>query len=142
MLKRDALWLLVGLTLLGGFAALWLAQRESDIEAIPVACQDISQGCMSAAHRLRIQFSHPPQVMQPFSLKVEALEATQVYASFAMAGMEMGFNRYRLVQSALGTWTSLVTLPVCVQGRSDWTMLLEVNTPSGERRYLLKFKAI
>ena len=32
-------------------------------------------------------------------------------------------------------------LPVCVQGRSDWLMELEVIEPDGAQRYQLAFRA-
>lgn len=77
--------------------------------------------------------------MQPFGLSVSVTEATAVYASFAMAGMEMGLNRYRLLQQADGLWAAQITLPVCARGRNDWTMLLEVLTPAGASNYTLTF---
>ncbi|HYG14046.1 MAG TPA: hypothetical protein VD885_07875, partial [Methylophilaceae bacterium] len=62
-------------------------------------------------------------------------------ASFAMQGMEMGLNRYRLLRQPDGKWAAEVTLPVCVQGRSDWLMELEVIEPDGAHRYQLAFRA-
>src|SRR3569832_10508 len=44
-----------------------------------------------------------------------------------MNGMEMGFNRYDLHPSDNGTFVSSVTLPVCVSGRRDWTLTLEID---------------
>ena len=38
----------------------------------------------------------------------------------------MGENRYRLVFEN-GVWKAKVLLPVCVQGRRDWLLLLDVD---------------
>lgn len=74
-----------------------------------------------------------PSALQPFVLTVRAPKGTQVYAEFVMQGMEMGLNRYRLEHQPNGAWQGRVTLPVCVSGRRDWLLVLEVD---GERHAL------
>jgi hypothetical protein len=76
-----------------------------------------------------------PSALQPFVLTVRAPEGKQVYAEFVMQGMEMGLNRYRLERQLNEEWQGRVTLPVCVSGRRDWLLILEVD---GER-YALAF---
>ncbi len=44
-----------------------------------------------------------------------------------MQGMEMGFNRYDLRPAASGEFASNVTLPVCVSGRHDWSLTLDID---------------
>lgn len=44
-----------------------------------------------------------------------------------MVDMDMGVNRYRLEPAGAGVWQANVVLPVCVAGRSNWIMTLEVD---------------
>ncbi len=44
-----------------------------------------------------------------------------------MVGMDMGFNRYDLRPTADGAWAAKVTLPVCVSGRRDWILYLDLD---------------
>ncbi len=80
--------------------------------------------------------------MKPFGLQVEDKEASEVHATFLMQGMEMGLNRYRLLKTKLGIWHADVTLPVCVQGRSDWHVLVESQTPEGLKKYQYQFQLV
>ena len=122
-------------------AAMWSRHQQPPVPATVLACADLQQGCVDDRQRLKIRFDRAPHSLQPFRLSIEAPQATAVFASFAMRGMEMGLNRYRLLQQPDGRWTAEVTLPVCVQGRSDWLMLVEVMETDGERRYRLEFSA-
>ena len=104
-------------------------------------CADISESCGNDLFTVR--FLQKPQVMKPMGLKLHfnrTENVRDVHASFAMQGMEMGLNRYRLIPAA-GDWQGEVTLPVCAQGRSDWNMLLEIELEGGVQRFLLQFTA-
>ncbi len=91
-----------------------------------VACTDPQQGCEQAG--VKVRFSAAPTVLTPFMLVVEAPGAKQVSASFAMLGMDMGENRYKLESLNDGRrWQHSIILPVCVAGRSDWQLVLEVD---------------
>lgn len=125
----------IGLIFAGGF--YW---RKSAIESpVVIACTDITQGCGN--QQLQVKFDHKPQIMQPFTLSVNMPHVTELHASFAMQGMPMGLNRYRLLPQPGGDWQANVMLPVCIQGRSDWDMLIEAKTATGLARYTLPFKA-
>ncbi|PKO25734.1 MAG: hypothetical protein CVU35_02565 [Betaproteobacteria bacterium HGW-Betaproteobacteria-8] len=109
---------------------------------VPVVCPDISAGC--AIDGLTVRTGQSPQVLKPFELAVqwaqgEAAGISEVYASFAMEGMEMGLNRYRLIQKSENLWQAEVTLPLCVRGRADWIMQVEAKTRFGSRTYLVAF---
>jgi hypothetical protein len=135
-MKRSRLAVL-GACLLGIAAGLtWFALRPPE-KAQAVACADIVAGCLVDDSGLQVMFDRRPQAMQPFLLQVRKAQAEQVHASFSMHGMPMGFNRYRLLPQGDGSWQGQVTLPACVQGRSDWELLLEVDTA----RYALPFSA-
>ena len=133
---RKAGLLLIAVMLAVAAWVYW--QHGSRPAAKIIACADISQGCvMDDGTKLR--FDHMPRVMQPFHLSASSDEAIEIHASFAMQGMEMGLNRYRLLQQG-NVWAVEVILPVCVRGRSDWLMLLEVQTRNGLERYQLAFR--
>ena len=51
-----------------------------------------------------------------------------------MVGMQMGLNRYRLLQGEEHAWYANVTLPVCSSGRSDW--IAEFELTSGQQRFM------
>ena len=113
---------------------------RQNLDVIPLAvipCVNITRGCGN--QQLQVNFDREPQVMQPFNVSVKVPQATEVYASFAMQGMEMGFNRYRLLLQQVDIWHGQITLPVCIQGRKDWNMLLEAKTTLGVQRYQLAF---
>lgn len=119
----------------------------SAILALP--CPDLTLGCGNAS--IQVKADHAPQVMRPFHLRVSNATANtltnSIYVDFAMAGMSMGLNRYRLIQQADGSWQGEIILPVCVQGRSDWLMEVTVSSvkqdssAKQELRYHLTFQA-
>jgi len=108
-----------------------------------VACADITQSCGHAWFSVR--FKETPQVMKPLHLEFVAISADKgiqnIHANFAMKGMEMGFNRYQLIKADQNKWQAEVTLPVCMQGRSDWEMLIEIDAEEGKQRFLVPFSA-
>ena len=110
----------------------------------PVVCHDITQGCGN--DHFIVRFDRMPHVMHPFGVTVAVGDSgksppTGMHASFAMAGMEMGLNRYRMLQQQDKTWHAEVTLPVCVQGKSLWNMQLEFKSATGTERYRLTFES-
>jgi hypothetical protein len=98
-------------------------------EALPVVCADPVQGC-AFSHRGQpgqIRLSLPPAPLQPFMLELSAPGVKRVSAEFQMVGMDMGFNRYDLRAASPGVFRSEITLPVCVSGRRDWKLYLDVD---------------
>jgi hypothetical protein len=75
--------------------------------------------------------------MEAFGLKVTVPGATKISAEFHMVGMDMGFNRYDLRPAGNGTFAARITLPVCVSGRRDWVLYVEVDG----QRYALPFSS-
>jgi len=119
-------------------AGYFSAQKKSDLSTI--SCPDLSKVC-SVTAGLNISTDHPPQNMRPFRLLINASEMTPIAASFAMQGMDMGLNRYRLIKQGDGWWAADVTLPVCIQGRSSWLLELEVKMHSKQQRYYVAFNS-
>ncbi len=99
-----------------------------------VSCPDLSKLCRFevAGKPVELRFSAPPSGLHPFILQLHAPVARAVYASFIMRGMDMGFNRYRLLSGGAGNWQAQVLLPVCVSGRRDWILTLTVDDASVE----------
>ncbi|MHB1214133.1 MAG: hypothetical protein ACYCY9_04010 [Thiobacillus sp.] len=115
-------------------AGYWL-KRPADATA--VRCPDLLAGCTFNHHGVTasVRFSVRPVPLEAFELSVRAAGAHRISAEFQMIGMDMGFNRYDLHQTANGAWVSKVTLPMCVSGGGDWTLYLELDGA----RYALPF---
>ena len=108
-----------------------------------MGCADVVKGC--AGDGLTVRVDQAPQVMRPFRLAVVAPAADAVEASFRMAGMDMGFNRYRLIKQAgqageASEWQAEVTLPVCARSRRDWLLLLDVREGAAHRQVAVAFQ--
>lgn len=126
-MKRVVLPLLLAAVLAAiAVAGYWL---DRPAEAQRVACADPVAGCRFdyRGAPVTLRFSARPAPLKAFELRVGAPGAARVSAEFQMNGMEMGFNRYDLRPAGSGVFASSVTLPVCVSGRRDWTLYLEVD---------------
>jgi len=137
-MRQRSIFLLC-LLALAGVLGWYYFHAASGVQIQTIPCADITKVCVN--QQLQIHFDRTPQVMKPFNLSAKATSASEVHASFAMQGMEMGLNRYRLLQRPDGLWQAEVTLPVCIQGRSDWLVELEMKTPQGMQRYQLPFSS-
>jgi len=126
--------LLVIVLLAIAVAGYWLKRPP---EAVAVRCADPLAGC-SFDHRgdtASMRFSVRPAPLEAFEIRVTAPGAARISAEFQMVGMDMGFNRYDLRPAADGVFVSKVTLPVCVSGRRDWRLYLDLDGT----RYALPF---
>jgi hypothetical protein len=134
-MKRVVAPLLLMVALGAIAVAGWWLKRPA--EAVAVRCADPLAGC-SFSHRgaaASVRFSMQPVPLEAFGLRVTAPNATRISAEFQMVGMDMGFNRYDLRPAPGGVFASNVTLPVCVSGRHDWLLYLDVDGS----RYALPF---
>ena len=126
-MKRIWAPLLLVVALVAIAVAGWWLKRPA--EAVAVPCADPLAGC-AFSHRgapVNVRFSTQPAPLEAFELSVTAPVATRISAEFQMVGMDMGFNRYDLHPAPDGTFASKVTLPVCVSGRRDWTLFLDID---------------
>jgi len=98
-----------------------------------VTCASLMRGCTLDHDQIMVRSDRVASPLKPFALTVTAPAAQEVYVELSMQGMDMGSNRYRLLRQTGGEWRANVTLPVCVTGRRDWIMLIEVD---GTRRTL------
>lgn len=105
------------------------ALKPQQTAAQPVDCPDLTAGCTARidGRAVHIGVQGELRVLRPFQLWVEAHGARRVQASFTMEGMDMGFNLYTLRADKEGVFRSRVTLPVCVSGRRDWVMTLDID---------------
>jgi hypothetical protein len=126
------------------FAAKFYFAKPELAPISVLSCADITQSCGNEV--FTVQFAEAPQVMKPLHLNLHLNRAEAVkniHVDFAMQDMEMGLNRYRLIQvNQSGDWKAEVTLPICVQGRSDWNMLLEIEAGNGIQRFQLPFSVM
>jgi hypothetical protein len=107
-------------------AGYWLKRPA---EAVKVSCADPLAGCIFShgSAPVSMRFSKPPVPLEAFELNVRATGANRVSAEFQMVGMDMGFNRYALRPAGSDVFASKVTLPICVSGRRDWVLYLDVD---------------
>ena len=134
-MKRLLLPLLLVVALMAIAVAGYWFKRPA--EAYAVQCADLLAGC-DFTHRgstAHVQFSTQPVALQAFNLSVAVANTKKVSAEFQMVGMDMGFNRYDLKPAGAGTLAAQITLPVCVSGRRDWMLYLDLDGT----RYALPF---
>ncbi|MDR3394861.1 MAG: hypothetical protein P4L70_07650 [Parasulfuritortus sp.] len=96
---------------------------------LSIICPNLQNGCHAqlGGHEITFGVQGELKVLSPFEVWVKAPEAKEVQASFAMKDMDMGFNLYTLRPDPQGGFRARVTLPVCVSGRRDWFMILDVD---------------
>ena len=96
-------------------------------------------GCTFNHHGapIKVIFSTQPAPLGAFDVRIHAPGANTISAAFQMNGMDMGFNQYHMRPVENNLFAAQVTLPVCVSGRRDWTMTLNVDGS----RYALPFRS-
>lgn len=126
-LLRYALFgILITSIIMGGIYRAW---HRSSAKVHPVSCQSPLQTCQFSVkgHPVQVNFDGAPSGLHPFTLQVMTANASRVYATFTMRDMDMGYNRYRLIQKTPGLWQAKVVLPVCATGRHDWLITLNID---------------
>lgn len=120
-----------------------LGCEQSQTDSQIVDCQDLVKGCDIGLGQ--ITFSQNPKQLAPFSITFSTWQSSgqlsAVNAQFMMQGMQMGFNRYRFIQEKNNTWQANVILPVCMQGRADWLMQLEITENGQTKKGVIPFKS-
>jgi len=129
-MKMKALWTILPLLIIGLAAAvLWRGGDDTATVALTLPCADLAAGCATRLRGREISFGLSGQVkpLRPFQVWVKAAGARTVQARFTMRGMDMGFNLYTLRADGDGVFRARVTLPMCVSGRRDWIMAVEID---------------
>ena len=109
---------------------VWRYQGQSATRApLTLSCADLHGGCGIDldGKAIRVSVVGDLKPLQAFQVRVIAPRAHAVEARFTMQGMDMGFNLYTLRADKEGVFQASVTLPVCVTGRRDWIMRLDVD---------------
>ena len=139
MVSRNRRYLMGYAALIGLILALVAAELYHVLphdEDMPqtVSCSDLTKLCRFevVGKPVELRFSAPPSGLHPFNLQLHAAGAHEIYASFIMRGMDMGFNRYHLLSNGAGNWQANVLLPVCVTGRRDWVLTLTIDASQVE----------
>jgi len=108
---------------------LWLNSERQDESILVISCEDMVAGCVAQVGVRSVSLGTDVTIkpLKPFQVWVKAPGAKKVEARFTMAGMDMGFNIYTLRADSQGVFRTSATLPVCVTGRRDWAMTLEID---------------
>ena len=125
-------WALIGVALLI-FAGVkfWLINtylaRQHSAPTL-LRCADLNQGC-PLADGVSLRFLRPARHGQHFPVQLAGWPANSPPpgVEFAMAGMDMGSARFPLRDQGHGRWQADIMLPVCVTGRQDWLLLLDLH---------------
>lgn len=103
-------------------AVLWWQEQQPSITALNEAACNVHAGC-TLPNGAVVKFSDRVAAKEPFDITLRNVppQVQEVFVSFSMRDMDMGFNRYKLLRQADGSWAARqIRLPVCVQGRSDY----------------------
>lgn len=117
------------LILLVGGVVWWKPWVPAQVMAVSLPCPDLVAGCSTrlGSETVHVRVEGEIKPLEPFQVWVEAAGVRKVEASFTMEGMDMGFNLYSLRAAGEGVFQARVTLPVCVTGRRDWIMNLDLD---------------
>jgi hypothetical protein len=120
-------WLLIAMV--GILVWQYPARHQGTGVERTLACSDLQKGCTMQLNGrpLMVTFTGQPKPLEAFQVEIKTPDIAKVTAHFSMEGMEMGFNLYTFKKTAPDTWQARVTLPVCVTGRRDWTMHLNLD---------------
>lgn len=140
------LLVLIGLVLWADQSGFWRApdaSRNPQARHLRADCATPASGCSLQVDGREIRFGMQGELkpLAPFQiwLEIPGAQVTKAEARFTMEGMDMGFNLYRLRPDARGILRATVTLPICVTGRRDWNMILEVEQPGEHLRISVPF---
>ncbi len=150
--KTGGLLLLVVLiAIAGGYSWVTIYHPEADdtaaaapVETVPMsvtetACQKTQSACRATHPQLgdiSLRFPEGAYYMQRFEAELtlaKAIELEQVTLDLDMTDMDMGRNRFRLSPAGEGLWRGELLLPICVTGRVDWQVRVQLDRD--ERRY-------
>lgn len=127
---RRIFWMALPLALFALAAlVIWRVEPAQPGVQINLNCPRPDQGCATriGAREVSIGIEGEVAPLTPFRIWAKAPGAGKVQARFTMQGMDMGFNLYTLRPDAEGVFRADVTLPICVTGRRDWVMTVEID---------------
>jgi hypothetical protein len=103
--------------------------KDSALPELKAQCADLRAGCEAMLGDRRVAFGVDGELrmLKPFELWVRVKGVDKVQASFDMQGMDMGFNLYTLRADGSGAYRARITLPMCVSGRHEWLLHLDID---------------
>ncbi|UOO82720.1 hypothetical protein LVJ83_04450 [Uruburuella testudinis] len=118
---------------------LWWQNSQPARTVLDQAQCNVHQGCVLPGG-MQLKFSDQVYAKAPFDIELRGVDAAvqEVFVSFTMKDMDMGFNRYKLVRQPDGSWRAAqIRLPVCVQNRHDYLADIHI----GKKVYQVGFAA-
>ncbi len=108
-----------------------------------VNCDPVATVCSAGNDdiTLSLRLSGEVHPLKPFTVELDlrgrvAATVNKVTVGFAMVGMDMGENAFKLVRGLDGAWRGQAMLPICSHGRRDWQVTVEA---AGEALYTAAF---
>ncbi|TFU40539.1 hypothetical protein E4T99_08975 [Neisseria sp. WF04] len=123
--RKQAVWagiLLLAFAAVKIAALLWWQSRQPAVTSVAESACNVHAGC-TLPNGAQVKFSSKVAAKAPFDITLRNVPAqtAEVFVSFSMRGMDMGFNRYKLLRRPDGSWAApQIRLPVCVQNRRDY----------------------
>ena len=118
----------------------------TEILELHLPCNIATDGCTVGNDnvQLSIKFDQNFGALKPFTLQLQLdqntpLKVDEINLIFSMNGMNMGLNKYRLIQKNDALWVATVTLPICTSGRSDWIADFEIQSINQKWKVQLPF---
>ncbi|MDO5639029.1 MAG: hypothetical protein Q4G28_04100 [Neisseria sp.] len=119
---------------------LWWQKQQPSFTALSAAQCNVHQGC-KLPNGAVLKFSDEVAAKAPFDIELRgaAADVAEVFVSFSMKDMDMGFNRYKLLKQADGSWQAKqIRLPVCVQNRHDYLADINIGGQVYQTEFLAK----
>jgi hypothetical protein len=115
--------------LIAGVIVLNHVFKHSERAEVVLNCPDLRAGCraMLGDRQVTVGIDGELKLLAPFELWVRTDGFEKRQASFTMEGMDMGFNLYTLRPDGQGAYRAKITLPMCVAGRNDWLLHVDLD---------------
>ena len=142
ILSLFSLLLIVVIIFINLKSPLQLSSREV-IKLTDKDCNINSQPCYieTSALNVFIDFDKNIFYLKPFgvSITTEIANVESIRLNFKMKGMSMGLSHFILKKEKSENnklkWNAIVLLPICVTGRADWLVDIELSTKN--KNYIL-----
>lgn len=108
---------------------LWWKNQQPEIMVVSQNICDVRQGCV-LPNGAKIVFSQSFSAKSPFDIDIDNVPAgiKEVFISFSMKDMDMGFNRYKLIPQSQRHWQAKqIRLPICVQNRHNYLADIHID---------------
>lgn len=142
-----AVFLLVFATTKVAMLVWWQNQKNSSQSVSSqamMACKVAVNGC-HFGQNAHFQLLDVQKNDSVFRIKATGLpeNTQQIFASFSMSNMDMGFNQFDLKKQTDGSWyAENVRLPLCTQSRHDWVVEWTLYDGQSKQTYQANFQTM